>query len=325
VAANLAKFDVGDRQVPIRVQLDENARTDRHLLEALKVATASGAAVPLSAVADFEMSQGPTAIDRYDRTRRIVIGADLVGDAPLGDVVNALMKTPAAKTLPAGVELKQFGAAEIMAEVFESFAQAMIAGLMMVYAVLVLLFGSFLQPITILFSLPLSIGGAIVALAIAQKAVSLPVVIGILMLMGIVTKNAIMLVDFAIEEMARGVPRTEAIIDAGRKRARPIIMTTIAMVGGMIPAALAVGSGGEFRSPMAVAVIGGLISSTLLSLVFVPAVFAVMDDFGSLTWRIFSRFVGATDEPPQGLPQADQSSPGAAPSVLHTRPVAAAE
>ncbi|NJO23631.1 MAG: efflux RND transporter permease subunit [Sphingomonadales bacterium] len=323
VAANLAKFDVGDRQVPIRVQLDEKARTDRHLLEALKVATASGAAVPLSAVADFEMSQGPTAIDRYDRTRRIVIGADLVGDAPLGDVVNALMKTPAAKTLPAGVELKQFGAAEIMAEVFESFAQAMIAGLMMVYAVLVLLFGSFLQPITILFSLPLSIGGAIVALAIAQKAVSLPVVIGILMLMGIVTKNAIMLVDFAIEEMARGVPRTEAIIDAGRKRARPIIMTTIAMVGGMIPAALAVGSGGEFRSPMAVAVIGGLISSTLLSLVFVPAVFAVMDDLGSLTWRIFSRFVGATDEPPQGSPQAGQSSPGAAPSALHTRPVAA--
>ncbi|HEX6611426.1 MAG TPA: efflux RND transporter permease subunit, partial [Hyphomicrobiaceae bacterium] len=323
VAANLAKFDVGDRQVPIRVQLDEKARTDRHILEALKVSTASGAAVPLSTVADFEMSQGPTAIDRYDRTRRIVIGGDLVGDAPLGDVVNALMSTPAAKNLPAGVELKQFGAAEIMAEVFESFAQAMIAGLMMVYAVLVLLFGSFLQPITILFSLPLSIGGAIVALAIAQKAVSLPVVIGILMLMGIVTKNAIMLVDFAIEEMARGVPRTEAIVDAGRKRARPIIMTTIAMVGGMIPAALAVGSGGEFRSPMAVAVIGGLISSTLLSLVFVPAVFAVMDDFGSLTWRLFSRFVGAVDEPPQGSPHSVQAAPGAEPATLHIRPVAA--
>jgi multidrug efflux pump subunit AcrB len=210
-----------------------------------------------------------------------------------------------------------------MAEVVESFAQAMIAGLMMVYAVLVLRFGSFLQPITILFSLPLSIGGAIVALAIAQKAVSLPVVIGILMLMGIVTKNAIMLVDFAIEEMARGVPRTEAIIDAGRKRARPIIMTTIAMVGGMIPAALAVGSGGEFRSPMAVAVIGGLISSTLLSLVFVPAVFAVMDDFGSLMWRLFSRFVGAVDEPPQGSPQSGQTEARVEPAALHIRPVAA--
>ena len=149
-----------------------------------------------------------------------------------------------------------------MGEVFASFAKAMGAGIMMVYAVLVLLFGSFLQPITILFSLPLSIGGAIVALAITGQPISLPVVIGILMLMGIVTKNAIMLVDFAIEEMRRGVPRTEAIVDAGRKRARPIVMTTIAMIGGMLPSALGTGSGGEFRAPMAIAVIGGLLSST---------------------------------------------------------------
>ena len=319
VAANLAKFDVGDRQMPIRVQLDEKARTDRHLLEALKVSTASGAAVPLSAVADFEMSQGPTAIDRYDRTRRIVIGADLVGDAPLGDVVNALMQhaggqEPAGRRRAEAVRRRRDHGRGLR----ELRPRPWCAGLMMVYAVLVLLFGSFLQPITILFSLPLSIGGAIVALAIAQKAVSLPVVIGILMLMGIVTKNAIMLVDFAIEEIARGVPRTEAIIDAGRKRARPIIMTTIAMVGGMMPAALALGSGGEFRSPMAVAVIGGLISSTLLSLVFVPAVFVVMDDLGSLTWRIFSRFVGATDEPPQGHPQAGESRPGVEASAGYT-------
>jgi multidrug efflux pump subunit AcrB len=291
VAANLAKFDVGDRQVPIRVQLDEKARTDRHILEALKVSTASGAAVPLSAVADFEMSQGPTAIDRYDRTRRIVIGGDLVGDAPLGDVVNALMSTPAAKHLPAGVELKQFGAAEIMAEVFESFAQAMIAGLMMVYAVLVLLFGSFLQPITILFSLPLSIGGAIAALLVTGKQLTTPVWIGILMLMGIVTKNAIMLVEFAIEAIRAGKPREEAMIDAGMKRARPIVMTTIAMAAGMIPSALAVGAGGEFRSPMALAVIGGLIFSTILSLVFVPAMFMVMDDFGALIWRFAKRLI----------------------------------
>ena len=194
--------------------------------------------------------------------------------------MDKLLALPAAKNLPAGVELKQFGDAEVMGEVFASFAKAMGAGIMMVYAVLVLLFGSFLQPITILFSLPLSIGGAIVALAITGQSISLPVVIGILMLMGIVTKNAIMLVDFAIEEMRRGAPRTEAIVDAGRKRARPIVMTTIAMVGGMLPSAIAAGSGGEFRAPMAIAVIGGLISSTVLSLVFVPAVFAVMDDIG---------------------------------------------
>ena len=164
-------------------------------------------------------------------------------------------------------------------------------GLMMVYAVLVLLFGSFLQPITILFSLPLSIGGAIIALVMTGSPISAPVVIGILMLMGIVTKNAIMLVDFAIESMHKGVDRTTAIIDAGQKRARPIIMTTIAMVAGMLPSALALGAGGEFRSPMAIAVIGGLILSTFLSLLFVPALFTVMDDVGRLTWRVFGRFV----------------------------------
>jgi multidrug efflux pump subunit AcrB len=296
IGANLAKFDVGDRQVPIRVQLDEKARSDRQMLESLKVATTSGAAVPLSAVARFELGQGPTAIDRYDRSRRVVISGDLVGDVPLGNAVAAVMAQPAAKSLPAGVEIKQFGDAEVMGEVFESFAKAMGAGIMMVYAVLVLLFGSFLQPITILFSLPLSIGGAIVALAITAKPISLPVVIGILMLMGIVTKNAIMLADFAVEEMKRGTPRTEAIVDAGRKRARPIVMTTIAMIGGMLPSAFGEGSGGEFRSPMAIAVIGGLISSTLLSLVFVPAVFAVMDDIARLSWRLFSRLVGPGEE-----------------------------
>ncbi|MGE3066026.1 MAG: efflux RND transporter permease subunit [Hyphomicrobiaceae bacterium] len=297
IGANLAKFDVGDRQIPIRVQLDEAARGERNVLEALKVATAAGAAVPLSSVADFQIGQGPTSIDRYDRTRRVVIGGDLVGDVPLGDAVSRVKALPAARSLPPGVELREFGHAEIMAEVFEGFAKAMGAGIMMVYAVLVLLFGSFLQPVTILFSLPLSIGGAIVALAITGKAISLPVVIGILMLMGIVTKNAIMLVDFAVEEMRRGVPRTEALIDAGRKRARPIVMTTIAMVGGMIPSAIAAGAGGEFRSPMAVAVIGGLLSSTVLSLVFVPAVFAAMDDAAQSLWRVFGRFVGPTDEP----------------------------
>ncbi|HEX2839784.1 efflux RND transporter permease subunit [Hyphomicrobium sp.] len=312
IGANLAKFDVGERQVPIRVQLKENARESRQLLEELKIATASGAAVPLSTVATFDYGQGPTAIDRYDRTRRIVLGADLTTGTPLGDAVNAVMALPAAQKLPAGVEIKQFGAAEIMGEVFESFEKAMGAGLMMVYAVLVLLFASFLQPITILFSLPLSIGGAITALALTGNAISLPVVIGVLMLMGIVTKNAIMLVDFAVEEIRRGVPRDEAIVDAGRKRARPIVMTTIAMVGGMLPSALALDSGGEFRAPMAIAVIGGLISSTVLSLLFVPAVFAVMDDVASWIWRFFSRYVGAADEPdakPPLLPPPGAHSP----------------
>src|SRR5258706_11412247 len=184
-----------------------------------------------------------------------------------------------------------------MSEAFSGFVYAMGAGVMMVYSVLVILFGSFLQPITILLSLPLSIGGAIFALLLTDRPISLPVFIGFLMLMGIVTKNAIMLVDFAVVEMRQGVPRIAAIVDAGRKRARPIVMTTIAMIGGMLPSALALESGGEFRAPMAVAVIGGLISSTILSLVFVPAVFVLMDDIGGGAWRLFSRFVGATDEP----------------------------
>src|SRR5215510_7792032 len=297
IGANLAKFDVGDRQVPIRVQLEERARGDRQTLENLKVATTSGATVPLSAVAKFDLGQGPTAIDRYDRMRRVLIGADLVGKAPLGQAVDRVLALPAAKSLPAGVELKQFGDAEVMGEVFASFAAAMAAGIMMVYAVLVVLFGSFLQPVTILFSLPLSIGGAIVALAVTAKPISLPVVIGLLMLMGIVTKNAIMLVDFAIEEMRRGAPRLEAIVEAGRKRARPIIMTTIAMIGGMLPSAFGLGAGGEFRAPMAIAVIGGLLSSTLLSLVFVPAVFGVMDDIAATSWGFFRRFIAEVDEP----------------------------
>ncbi|MGE0626889.1 MAG: efflux RND transporter permease subunit, partial [Hyphomicrobiaceae bacterium] len=169
-------------------------------------------------------------------------------------------------------------------------------GLMLVFSVLVLLFSSFLQPITILFSLPLSIGGAIFALFITQKPISLPVVIGILMLMGIVTKNAIMLVDFALESMTRGASRKDAIVDAGRKRARPIVMTTIAMVGGMLPTALALESGGEFRAPMAVAVIGGLISSTVLSLVFVPAVFVLMDEIAGWTWRRIGHLFGQADK-----------------------------
>jgi len=310
IGANLAKFDVGDRQVPIRVQLEERARENTQVLESLKVATGSGAAVPLSAVARFELAQGPTAIDRYDRMRRVVIGADLVGDVALGKAVERVMALPAARSLPAGVEIKQFGDAEVMGEVFESFAKAMGAGIMMVFAVLVLLFGSFLQPVTILFSLPLSIG-------VTGRPISLPVVIGILMLMGIVTKNAIMLVDFAVERIKQGMPRTDAIVDAGRKRARPIVMTTIAMIGGMLPSAYGVGSGGEFRSPMAIAVIGGLISSTLLSLVFVPAVFAVMDDIAKLGWRIFSRFVGPTEEPPASVPVAPPST------EPHAWPVAA--
>ena len=186
-------------------------------------------------------------------------------------------------------------------EVATGFMTAMGTGLMIVFGVLVLLFGSVAQPITILLSLPLSFGGVVLALLATNNSVSMPVYIGLLMLMGIVTKNAIMLVDFAVEEVAKGIPRFDAVIDAGRKRARPIVMTTLAMVAGMIPSAMAIGDGGEFRAPMAIAVIGGLLVSTVLSLVFVPSFFTVMDDVGKLIWYIFGRFVGPTDESPEYL------------------------
>ena len=310
IDANLAKFNAGDRLVPIRVELEQSARSRVGLLQDLRVPTSGGATTPLSAVADFAIGHGPTAINRYDRTRRVTIEGDLRGDAALGEAVAAIHALPTAKNLPPGVEIRETGDVEIMSEVFASFAAAMGAGLMMVYGLLVLLFGSFLQPITILISLPLSIGGAIIALLITHKAMSMPVVIGILMLMGIVTKNAIMLVDFAIEEIGRGTPRTQALVEAGRKRARPIVMTTIAMAAGMFPSALGFGDGGGFRSPMAIAVIGGLIMSTMLSLIFVPAVFTVLDDLGRFTWRLFSRFVGESDEP-QAPPRAGRRPPRA--------------
>ncbi|RZK90224.1 MAG: efflux RND transporter permease subunit, partial [Methylobacterium sp.] len=297
IGANLAKFNARDRQVPIRVQLPDRLRGDLAQLETLKVPVKGGAAVPLSTVADISLGQGPTAIDRYDRAIRVALEGDMQGSDALGSLIDQVMHLSTAQALPPGVTISQTGDAEVMGEVFSGFALAMGAGLMMVFGVLILLFGSFLQPMTILFSLPLSIGGAILGLLVFHKPISMPVVIGILMLMGVVTKNAIMLVDFAVEEMGRGVDRATAIIDAGRKRARPIVMTTIAMAAGMVPSAMALGIGGEFRAPMAIAVIGGLIVSTGLSLVFVPAIFVLMDDLSRLIVRLFARFVGERDDP----------------------------
>jgi hydrophobe/amphiphile efflux-1 (HAE1) family protein len=315
IDANLAKFKVDGRLIPIRVELDEAARGHVGILQNLRVPTTSGSTTPLAAVADFHVGHGPTSINRYDRTRRVTIEADLRGDAPLGSAVAAIRALPTARHLPKGVEIKETGDVEIMSEVFQSFAEAMGAGLMMVYGLLVLLFGSFLQPITILISLPLSIGGSILALLIMHKAISMPVVIGILMLMGIVTKNAIMLVDFAVEAIANGTPRLEALVEAGRKRARPIVMTTIAMAAGMIPSALGLGDGGGFRSPMAIAVIGGLLVSTLLSLVFVPAVFTVIDDLGRLLWRLFVWALAPRETRPREKAQDKKKDRGALPAA----------
>jgi multidrug efflux pump subunit AcrB len=275
---NGAKFSLPDRQIPIRVSLIESARRDLTTLENLPVPTASGASVPLKSVADLSFGQGPSAVRRYNQSRRVFLEADLSPGVELGTATKKIYAVPTLKHLPEGVHLIETGNAEFMNELYANFMLAVGAGVLMVFAVLVLLFVRVFQPITILSALPLSLGGAVLALLLTGLPFSLPVVIGILMLMGIVGKNSILLVDFAIEEMRAGKPRLEAILQAGHKRARPIVMTTVAMVAGMLPVAIGWGGDSDFRGPMAIAVIGGLITSTALTLVIVPAVFTILDD-----------------------------------------------
>ncbi|MEZ0168602.1 efflux RND transporter permease subunit [Microvirga sp. TS319] len=292
VETNLPHFDAADQLVPIRVRLDPATLTDPRELDAVRLSPPQGRPsgmqpIPLAAVADVEIGRSPASIERHDRSRSVTVEADLVGGAALGDAVKAILALPAARTPEAGVTVREAGDAEVMTDLFKGFSTAMLAGLLLVYSVLVVLFASFLQPLTILFSLPLSIGGAMLGLLAVRQPISMPVAIGILMLLGIVTKNAILLVDFGLEAQSKGMSPQDAIVDAGRKRARPIIMTTVAMVAGMVPSALAIGDGGEARAPIAIAVIGGLVVSTLLSLVFVPAAFVLVEDFS----RFLRRFV----------------------------------
>jgi multidrug efflux pump subunit AcrB len=293
-----AKFSLSDRQVPIRVSLLESSRKNLATLENLPVPTASGASVPLKAVADISFGEGPTRVRRYNQSRRLMIEADLNNGATIGTAMAKIHALPTMAHLPRGVRLVDVGDAKYMNELFTNFLLAMITGVLMVFAVLVLLFARVLQPITILSALPLSIGGAVVALAITGNSLSLSVMIGFLMLMGIVAKNSILLVDFAIEEMRAGKDRLTAILEAGHKRARPIVMTTVAMVAGMLPVALGLGGDKEFRAPMAIAVIGGLITSTALTLVIVPAAFTLIDDIERWLAPKFGRVLIAQPQPP---------------------------
>ncbi|TLY87542.1 MAG: efflux RND transporter permease subunit [Gammaproteobacteria bacterium] len=297
---NSAKFSLSDRQVPIRVSLLEESRKSLTTLENLPVPTSGGGTVPLKAVADISFGEGPTRVRRYNQSRRLFIDADLKG-AELGDAMKAIYNLPTLKHLPQGVHLVEIGDAKYMNELITNFFIAMATGILMVFAVLVLLFARVLQPITILSSLPLSIGGAVFALLITAHSISLGVMIGFLMLMGIVAKNSILLVDFAIEEMRAGKDRLTAILESGHKRARPIVMTTVAMIAGMLPVAVGLGGDTAFRQPMAIAVIGGLITSTGLTLVIVPAVFTLIDDIERWLAPRFGRVLTA-QPPPAGAP-----------------------
>ncbi len=300
---NLAKFNMGDRQIPIRVQLDPAARTDIATIENLRVMTATGVSVPLKAVADVAMGAGPAEIDRFDRSRKIAVEGDLMAGAQLGPVLAKIYALPVMQNLPPEVHLAKYGNAEQMGVLQKDFGTALIASLLLIFAVLVLLFGNFFQPPTIMMALPLSIGGALVALLITGKALSMPAMIGLLMLMGIVTKNSILLVEYAIVAIReRRMSRMEALIDAGRKRARPIVMTTVAMIAGMMPIAAGFGADSDFRSPMAIAVIGGLVTSTLLSLVVIPVVFTWFDDLQRLVAPWLRRLITIDDPADAGSP-----------------------
>ncbi|NHZ98252.1 efflux RND transporter permease subunit [Massilia sp. CCM 8734] len=279
----LTKMNLSERQVPIRVKLPDAVRADLSALGRLTVPGKNGP-VMLDNVASITMESGPAQIDRLNRSRNVTLEVELSGRS-LGEVNDEARALPSMKNLPASVKIAELGDAQEMQALFASFGVAMLIGVLCIYGVLVLLFKDFMQPITILAALPLSIGGAFVALLLTGKALSMPSMIGLIMLMGIVTKNSILLVDYAILARQAGMSRFDALVDACHKRSRPIIMTTIAMGAGMMPLALGWGADPSFRSPMAIAVIGGLITSTLLSLLVVPAVFTYIDDLEHLLKR----------------------------------------
>jgi multidrug efflux pump subunit AcrB len=284
----LAKLNLPDRQIPVVVKLRADARQDIALLSRLVVHGKHGP-VMLGSVADIGIESGPAEIDRYDRKRNINFEIELNGQ-PLGEVEKRAMALPGLKELPRGISVATVGDAEAMGELFESFGLAMLTGILCIYIVLVLLFKDFVQPVTILAALVLSVPGAFLALFVSHTALSMPSMIGLIMLMGIATKNSILLVEYAIvSRRARGMNRAEALIDACKKRARPIVMTTMAMGAGMLPVALGIGVDPSFRAPMAIVVIGGLITSTFLSLLVIPVVFTYVDDAVQLLGNWFRR------------------------------------
>ena len=278
IDANVAKFNEGERRIPIRIRLPQNDRADIQRIASLRVPTASGGTTTLDSVATIGFQAGPARIDRLNRERQLTEKAELNG-VEMGQAQKAVNRLPIMTHLPPGVRPAAIGNQQAMAELFGGFLIAIFAGVSMIYGVLVLLFRSFFKPAVILSALPLAVGGAFIGLLAFNLSLSIPSLIGFLMLLGLAAKNSILLVEYAIEREREGYSQKEALLEACRERARPIIMTTVAMAAGMLPTALALEKGAEFRQPMAVAVIGGLITSTMLSLVLVPVVYEFVDDF----------------------------------------------
>ncbi|MGX5713068.1 efflux RND transporter permease subunit [Sphingopyxis terrae subsp. ummariensis] len=285
---NAAKFSLSDRQIPIRVLLSEDSRRSLATIENLPVPTSRGTTVPLKSVAEIGFGAGPTELRRYNQTRRIVIGADLAPGLVTGNAQQKIDALPAVKNMPQGIRKVIQGDQKWQAELIKNFLIAVVSGLMLVFSTLVLLYRRFLSPLVNMSSLLLAPLGGLLGLLVTGMPISMPVYIGLLMLLGIVAKNSILLVDFAIEEMDKGIGKVEALVDAGRKRAQPIIMTTVAMVAGMVPTALSLSGDGAWRAPMGVVVIGGLILSTMLTLLIVPAGFSLADSIEKRLGRFFS-------------------------------------
>jgi len=318
---NAAKFSLSDRQIPIRVRMSEDARRDISVIENLPVPTANGGSVPLVRVADISFGSGPVSIRRYNQERRVFVGADLAPGAQKGDVMKAVEALPIMKNLPQGVGDTAFGEDEILAELMNSFTVALGSAVLLVFGVLVLLYHRFVSPLVNMGSLLLAPLGGLLLLFILGQPITLPVFIGVLMLFGIVAKNSILLIDFAIEEMAKGVSRFEAIVDAGHKRAQPIVMTTVAMTAGMIPTALSLGGDSAWRAPMGTVVMGGLILSTLLTLLIVPAGFSLANGLearlGPRLRRVFLTYRPGEDDKavmPVHQPVSDMAQPAIKPA-----------
>ncbi|MCC5636272.1 efflux RND transporter permease subunit [Nostoc sp. CHAB 5844] len=295
--ASLAKFNLSDRQIPIRVQIDPAARADINTIKNLQVPSQNGSLVPLVAVADIRFGSGPATINRYDRARQVAVEANLQGIS-LGEAVQAVNQLPAMQNLPQGVAQQPSGSAKIMQEIFGRFGGALALAIMCIYAILVLLYNNFLQPLSIMAALPFCLGGALVALMVAQKPLGIYALIGVVLLLGIVTKNSILLVDYTIINMQEGKNQRQALIEAGVSRLRPIMMTSLATIAGTLPLALGIGAGSEVRQPMGIAIMGGFTTSTLLTLVVVPVIFSYIDNFQTWILNTLGYGFGKKPQPP---------------------------
>ena len=296
--ANLAKFNLSDRQIPIRVQINPQARLDIDTLKNLQVPGQNNSLVPLSAVADIRFGNGPAQINRYNRARQVSVQGNLQG-ASLGEAMETVKALPALNPLPTGVVEESAGDAKIMQEIFGRFGGALALALTCIYAILVLLYNNFLHPITIMAALPFCLGGALLGLMIAQKSLGIYALIGIVLLMGIVTKNSILLVDYTLIFQEEGKPQIYSVMAAGLSRLRPILMTSLASIAGTLPLALGIGAGAEVRSPMGVAILGGFTTSTLLTLLVVPVLFTYIDDLQH--WILHLLKHGFTKKPKRKL------------------------